>query len=140
MYHVLLPVDTDEALAVTQAEMVAGLPCAAEQITATVVHVFEDEARAAETELAELAAGQAAVDALAAGDVDVDTATTGGDPERRILRLAADLDVDMIVIGGHRRSLVESIVFGSVSRELAIDADRPVAIAGRGEHRGRQIE
>jgi nucleotide-binding universal stress UspA family protein len=140
MYHVLLPIDTDEDLAVTQAETVTDLPCAAEQITVTVVHVFDDETTATETDLVGLPAGRATVDALEAAGVAVDTVTTDGDPERQILRLSEDLDVDMIVIGGHRRSLIESVVFGSLSQELAIDTDRPVTIAGRGRQRGERIE
>jgi len=140
MYHILLPIDTDTELAVIQAETVANLPCATERVTATVVHVFGDETAAAETALVDLPAGRAAVDALEAGGVDTETVTTDGNAERQILRLAEELDVDMLVIGGHRRSLVESVVFGSLSQALAIDADRPVTIAGHTGTRGRRIE
>ena len=47
---------------------------------------------------------------------------------KQILRLARDIDADLIVVGSRGLGRVKSAVLGSTSREVLAKADRPVMI------------
>jgi nucleotide-binding universal stress UspA family protein len=49
-----------------------------------------------------------------------------GDPAREIVRLAADEDADLIVIGTHGRSGLTRLLMGSVAEEVVRRAECPV--------------
>ncbi|HWJ45174.1 MAG TPA: universal stress protein [Gaiellaceae bacterium] len=70
-------------------------------------------------------------EALAVGE-DCGVRTEGqllvGYPPKQILRLANDLDADLIVVGSRGLRSVKSVVFGSTSREIMAHADRPVLV------------
>ena len=51
-----------------------------------------------------------------------------GDPAEVILQVAADRDVDVIVVGGHDRGWLDRLFHPSVSAEIVKDADRPVLV------------
>ncbi len=51
-----------------------------------------------------------------------------GNVAEEILAEAADRDVELIVIGGRKRSLVGKALFGSVTQAVLPDADRPVMV------------
>jgi universal stress protein A len=50
-----------------------------------------------------------------------------GDPFRRILDVAHDVDVDLVVVGGHRRHGLERVL-GSVASNVVNHADRDVLV------------
>jgi nucleotide-binding universal stress UspA family protein len=51
-----------------------------------------------------------------------------GKPHEEILKLAEELDVDMIVIGSHGRTGLERAIFGSVAERVVRMADVPVLV------------
>ena len=51
-----------------------------------------------------------------------------GKPHEEILKLAKELDVDMIVIGSHGRTGLERAIFGSVAERVTRLADVPVLV------------
>ena len=51
-----------------------------------------------------------------------------GKPHEEILKLAKELDVDMIVIGSHGRTGLERAIFGSVAERVTRMADVPVLV------------
>jgi len=130
MYSVLLPVDASEGRALAQAEATAELPQAAETVQAVVLHVFEDAATAEKTTVEQLPAGKRLVEDLREHGVDVTTVSAHGDPERQIVNVAEEHDVDMIVLGGRKRSPLGALVFGSVSQAVILDSERPVTVTG----------
>ena len=130
MYRVLLPTDADEGRALAQAEATVGLPHAAEDVRAVVVHVFEDATAAEKTAVEQLPAGKQLVETLRSGGVEVATESRHGDPERQILNAAQEHDADVIVLGGRKRSPLGALVFGSVTQAVILDADRPVTVTG----------
>ncbi|WP_324757311.1 universal stress protein [Haloarcula sp. GH36] len=132
MYHVLLPVDSSEERASAQTAATLALPEPAEFVKATVIHVFDNEDLAEKTTVQQTTAGKLMVEDLREAGVDVATESVHGEPAERIVTVADDADVDMIVMGGRKRSPLGALVFGSVSQSVILDSERPVAVTGAG--------
>lgn len=130
MYRVLLPIDDSEARAASQARTVTALPCADTDVHATLLHVFDDTDRAAETDPSQLTAGTRAKEILGEAGVSVDTESTAGKPAEEIVAAAERLNADAIVMGGRKLSPGRSLLFGSVSQAVTLEADVPVTITG----------
>jgi nucleotide-binding universal stress UspA family protein len=70
-----------------------------------------------------------AADRVEAADVDdsrVRVIGLVGDPASELLRYAREVDARYVVVGGRKRSPVGKAVFGSVTQEVILNADRPV--------------
>lgn len=136
MYTILMPVDADETRALAQAETVRELP-GAESATVHVMHVFKDQDRADSTSPRQLDSGRSVAERLQDDGVLVETLSRYGDPSEEILKAADEVDADMIVLGGRKRSPLGSVLFGSVSQEVTLDSERPVTITGSLDDQGR---
>lgn len=154
MYRVLIPIDHDEDRTLAQVRAVAGLPDASASVRASLLHVFTDRPHGKPTERSEsvrsgtwdfpvdyggeaertsieqIPAGRTAIDFLRDRDVEVEGECVPGDPVEAILRTAEATDADLVVLGGRKRSQLGSVLFGSVSQEVLLHADRPVTITG----------
>jgi len=62
--------------------------------------------------------------------VSVTTRSEGGDPAEIIVQVAREIDADLIVMGGRKRSSLGSLLFGSVSQAVILDTIRPVMMTG----------
>lgn len=133
MFRVLLPIDTSQERTSAQVDAVASLPGADGSVEVTLLHVFDDRETAESTSIAQLPVGSMARDSLRTSGIAVETVTRHGDPAEEILRTADELDADMIVLGGRKRSPLGSLLFGSVSQAVTLDATRPVVITGGAE-------
>lgn len=130
MYEILMPVDSSESRGTAQADAISELPCATEEVRATLLHVFEDEDRAETTAPKQIRGGNAARGRLEAAGVGVTEVSRVGDPATEILAAAQEHDVDHVVLGGRKRSPLGSLLFGSVSQAVVLDSERPVTITG----------
>lgn len=74
------------------------------------------------------AALAAAVALAAAHGIPARSELLVGYPPQQILRLAYDLDADLIVVGSRGLGPVKGAVLGSTSREVLAKADRPVML------------
>ncbi len=124
MFRVLLGIDADEDRAATQAKLVASLPAAAEEVTAVVTHVFQDNPEGASVQ--QLAAVRRAVEVLEDAGVDHRHHEASGQPAREIIAAADEIDADMICLSGRKRTPTGKVVFGSVTQEVILGTDRPV--------------
>jgi nucleotide-binding universal stress UspA family protein len=61
--------------------------------------------------------------------VEADFEVVGGDPAAAIVDFARARDADMIVVGSRGLGRVTGAILGSVSRTVAVHADRPVLVA-----------
>jgi len=144
MYRVLVAADDDEERAVAQAETLLSLPAAAAEVTAILLHVYEeidlpaDEGGSVYVEelnrsLDELRDPPETVDRLAdrldAAGVAAERREAVGDPAEAVLTAAADVGADAILLGSRKRTPVGKAVFGSVSQDVILGADRPVIVA-----------
>lgn len=130
MYTILMPIDRSEARVAAQVGAATDLPDAANSVSVTLLHIFDDPETAATSTVTQLDAGETAWDALGDADVEVDDLCRSGDPATEILAAAEDVDADMILLGGRKRSPLGSILFGSVTQEVTLDATRPVVVTG----------
>jgi nucleotide-binding universal stress UspA family protein len=130
MYRVVVPIDSSESRTAAQVETVASLPGADGSVEATLLHVFEDRDTAESTSVTQLRTGGTAEQRLLDRGVAVETASRYGDPAEEILGAAEEVDADLIVLGGRKRSPLGSLLFGSVSQAVTLDATRPVVITG----------
>jgi len=144
MYRVLVAADDDEERAVAQAETLLSLPAAADEVTAILLHVYEeidlpaDEGGSVYVEelnrsLDELRDPPETVDRLAdrldAAGVASERREAVGGPAEAVLTAAADVGADAILLGSRKRTPVGKAVFGSVSQDVILGADRPVIVA-----------
>ena len=130
MYHVLMPIDSSEPRGTVQAETVEALPNASEAVTVTLLYAFDDEDREAETAPRQIPGGRVAYDRLQEARIPVEQVSRVGDPATTILEVAKETDADHIVLGGRKRSPARSLLFGSVTQAVLLDADRPVSVTG----------
>ncbi|QCC59493.1 universal stress protein [Natrinema thermotolerans] len=144
MYHVLVPVDSDEQRATAQLETLRSLPADPDDLSVTVLHVLEeidtiadeggttfiDDVNESLSEIRDVPDTVPLIEERLADDgIDVERMEMVGDPADGIGQVAAEIDADAILLGVRKRSPVGKAIFGSVSQRVIIDADRPVIIA-----------
>jgi nucleotide-binding universal stress UspA family protein len=146
---VVLVVDEDDALterlAATTSD-VAGPPGAdvalvqvfteAEYEQARTSLGFEPDSEATPDAIAERSASvRTLVDALSADGLDTRTYGRLGDEadeSERIVALTEEVDADLLVTGGRRRSPAGKAIFGSTAQELMLNAPCPVTFVRAG--------
>lgn len=128
MYNVLLAVDSDEHRAITQANAIADLPNAAEDVHVTILHSFTDNPSGAS--VGQVASVRRAEEILTEAGIDTDEYEESGNPVAAIMEVADEFDADVICVGGRKRSPAGKALFGSVAQDVILSADRPVLVTG----------
>ncbi len=126
MYEVILGIDNSEERALAQAETVADLPNAAETVHVTLLHDFTENPTGASVH--QVASVRRAREYLEDAGVAVTLAESSGDPAAEILRIADQEDADLVCLAGRKRSPAGKAVFGSVTQEVILNANRPVLV------------
>jgi nucleotide-binding universal stress UspA family protein len=130
MYRVLMPVDSSESRGKAQAEAVEAMPGASDSARVLLLYAFEDEERRRTTSPRQVPGGSTAYDRLQSAGISVEQVSRAGDPAAAILEVAEDREVDHIVLGGRKRSPARSLLLGSVTQAVLLDADQPVSVTG----------
>jgi nucleotide-binding universal stress UspA family protein len=126
MYRVLVAVDQNEARARGCAQAVVELP-GTDETQVTIVHSFTDNPEGASASQVESV--RIARDHLEAAGIDVEIDEISGDPEEVLPRVAAEIDADLLVLAGRKRSPAGKALFGSVTQSLILNSDRPILVA-----------
>lgn len=125
MYDVLIAIDNaDDRRGIAQAEAVADLPCAADEMTAHLCHVFRDNPEGASVH--QLSAVRRARETLEAAGVTCVHYEASGDPADELLAAAEEVDANAICVSGRKRRPTGKAVFGSVTQDVILGSDRPV--------------
>jgi len=128
MYQVIIGVDEDEKRAMACAEAVAALPGDASELAVTIVYSFtENPSGASATQVHSV---REVEDYFEREGIESHIADTSGDPADRLLETASERDADLIVVAGRKRSPAGKALFGSVTQDVILNADRPVMVAG----------
>jgi len=128
MYQIIVGIDEDEAHAKLCAEEVVGMPGDGSEKHVTLIHSFTDNPSGASA--TQLAPVREASDVLDEAGVDYDVTESSGDPAEAIIDAADEVDADLIVIGGRKRSPAGKALFGSVTQTVILNAGRPVMVTG----------
>jgi len=128
MYNVVIGVDDNEERAMACARAVADLPGGPSEKRVTVLHSFTDNPSGASA--SQLASVRDVVDFLEERGVEVTVTESSGDPADQLLDAAQDIDADLIVVSGRKRSPTGKALFGSVTQSVILNAERPVMVAG----------
>ncbi|WP_137283206.1 universal stress protein [Halorussus salinisoli] len=131
MYHVVIAVDEESERARRQARAVADLPRSADEVRATLLHVFTDNPGGASA--TQVGSVRRAEEILENAGVEVDIAERSGEPAATVLDFAENEAADCICVGGRSRSPAGKAIFGSVSQSIILQSDRPVIVSGSTE-------
>lgn len=133
MYNVVLAVGDDEDRALDQADFVASLPQAAEEVIAHVVHTLHGEERKAPESMRRadrVATVRRALDHFEQHNITAKAQDISEPVADSIIDLADDIDADLIVVGGRKRSPAAKAVLGSVTQQVILNTNRAVTVAG----------
>lgn len=126
MYEIVLGIDNNEERALAQAETVADLPGAGEEIHATLFHDFTENPTGASVH--QVAAVRRAKERLEEAGISVTLDESSGDPATEILDLADEQDADIVCLAGRKRTPTGKAIFGSVTQEVILSTDRAVLV------------
>lgn len=128
MYQILVAIDDTMEHAIAQADAITGMPHAPDDLEVTLLHVFTDNAPGAS--IHQLETARKVEDLLGDADIEAHMDETSGDPSTQILTYAAEKDVDLICVGGRKRSPTGKALFGSVTQDVILSTDLPVLVTG----------
>lgn len=138
MYHVLIPVDSEEGSGERSVDALLGMPGVAE-VSVTLLHVFE-EFEAFDDAGGKLSSEQLydpsdvpdtvelARERLEGAGIETEVRIEHGKPPEVIQEVVADLDVDQVVMAGRKRTPVGKVLFGSATQAVILNATVPVTV------------
>lgn len=139
MYTVLVPVGPDVDQAERIAELTAGLPGEAEDLDVTVLHVFRefdatDSGGMVDSEdmLEEIGVPDSVQQVTSHFEdqgIETSTRLEHGDVVDVIVNVAEEIDGDMIVMSGRRRSPTGKVIFGSTTQNVLINSSVPIFVS-----------
>ncbi len=133
VYRVLVAVSDEVEQAIEQARFVTSLP-GASATDVTIAHAYDDtddrDPHGDPLPPEESDAVRTVRARLADAGLTVETREAYHPVADGIVDLAAEVDADLVVVGGRRRSPVGKAMFGSVTQSVVLDSPVPVAVVG----------
>lgn len=126
MYEIILGVDASEARARAAANAVVEMPVDTTEVHVTILHDFTDNPEGAS--VTDVASVRRATEILEDADFEVTLEESSGDPAEELVDLADDVDANMIVVGGRKRTPTGKVLFGSVTQGVILSTERPVLV------------
>lgn len=138
MYHILIPIDDDEARTVQAVNSATELTSHGCEVRTTLLNVFEEfevtegESSVSSSELYDPNNPPETVDhaheQLEHNDIEVDIRREHGDPAESIVAVAQEIGADVIMMGGRKQSAIRKALLGSTTQQVLLNADRPVTV------------
>lgn len=126
MYEVLFGVDSDVERAQAQVRTVLEMPVRTEDIHVTILHDFTDNVVGAS--VSQVESVRRASERLEDAGIEVTLEESSGEPAKAIIEMADDIDADLIVVAGRKRSPTGKLLFGSVTQEVILSTEHPVLV------------
>ncbi|MFB6096780.1 MAG: universal stress protein [Haloferacaceae archaeon] len=133
MYRILLAVDQSEERAEACARAVTELPGDPEELEVRILHSFTDNPEGASASQVE--AVRVARDYLDEHGVPYEIDESSGHPADIVEQVADEMDANLIVLAGRKRSPAGKAIFGSVTQEVILNTSHNVLVAGPGAGR-----
>ena len=124
MKEVLVTIDGDEQRATSQAETVIEL--FGTDVRAHILHVFQDNPQG--TSITEFVTTRPVQQRFENAGIETVLHEKSGDPGTEIIKLAEEIDVDVVVVAGRKRSPAGKMLFGSVTQDVILSASKPVLL------------
>ncbi|MGM0718557.1 MAG: universal stress protein [Halobacteriota archaeon] len=138
MYRILFPLDAVDDAAIRRAEMLTEMPLDRGELEIAVLNVFEafdgvegDIAVSSDDiyDETDVLTGLDTIETrFEAAGLDMSFIRRHGDPADEILEYTRERAVDLIIMGGRKRSPVGKALFGSVSQAVLLNTELPVVI------------
>jgi nucleotide-binding universal stress UspA family protein len=126
MYAIVVGIDDSEERATAQARELLGMPMDPADVRVTVVHAFQENPAGAS--VAQVGSVRRFVDLLEAEGFEVELQEAGSDPAPAITAVADEVDADLIVLAGRKRTPTGKVLFGSVTQAVILDTSRAVLV------------
>lgn len=126
MYHVVMGIASDDDQLGDKVDAVSELADAGASVRVTLVHVYDGDGAVEDV--------PAVADGLELlGDAGIETSVhdpRDESPRRGVVDAAADLDADVICIGGRQRSPAGKLQMKTGAQQIVLRAGCPVLVAG----------
>jgi nucleotide-binding universal stress UspA family protein len=126
MYTVLLGIDESVKRATSQAKAIADIPAPDGEVEAVLLHDFTDNPEGASA--IKIRSVKRANEILTDADIEVSIEETSGKPASEILRVAEEINADLISVSGRKRTPTGKALFGSVTQSVILETERPVMV------------
>lgn len=133
MYTILVPIDDDEDRARRQERFVSSLPVDPADVRVVLTHVLVGEEQRVPQAMRRpdrVGTVRDVHDSLEAQGFDVKILEASVPVVEGVLELADDVDADLLVMGGRKRSPAGKALFGSVTQAVILESDLPVVVTG----------
>lgn len=126
MYSIVVGIDESEERATAQARELLEMPTDPADVQITVVHAFQENPAGAS--VAQVGSVRRFVDLLEAEGFAVELQEAGADPAPAITALADEVDADLLVLAGRKRTPTGKVLFGSVTQAVILETNRAVLV------------
>ncbi len=133
MFRVLLPLDESVDRARRQASFIDKVPCAGDDVSVIVCHAVDSDPNddsAPVLQVDGVKSVEVATTLLDDAGVSYSVKRLSSPAAQSIIDLAESEDVDVIIMGGRKRTPAEKAILGSVTQTVILDADFPVVVTG----------
>jgi nucleotide-binding universal stress UspA family protein len=127
MYHVIVAIDDDVERSLDQLRAVADLPRDAADLKVTLVYAFSF--KNPDDSIEDLQSTKKAIEFLEEQGIEYNLEEDQAEPAELVLETAETLESDLICVGGRKQTPTGKVLFGSVSQQIILNADRPVLVA-----------
>lgn len=126
MYEIVVGIDDSEQRAKAEANTILDMPLEQEEVHVTLLHDFTENPEGAS--VTDIAAVRRAREILEDGGLNVTLEESSGDPAEELIELADEVDADLLVVAGRKRTPTGKVLFGSVTQGVILSTQRPVLV------------
>lgn len=128
MYKILAAIDDEDEHVDAQMDAIEKMVAVSDETVVYLLHVFTDNQ--SDASIQQIKGIQDAKERLESLDIEVRLVERSGGPAEEIQEYAEEHDVDLICVGGRKRSPAGKALFGSVTQHVILGITKPVLVCG----------